>query len=55
MELIPIIALIIVLILGGLLAYGYYQKAHYTIDTSNLVHEEIVRFILNAANSQSTN
>ncbi len=26
-----IIALIIVLILGGLLAYGYYQKAHYNL------------------------
>ena len=32
-----------------------YQKAHYTIDTNDLVQEEIVRFILDAANSNSKN
>jgi shikimate kinase len=30
-----------------------YRKAHYTIDTSNLTKEEIVRFILDAANFKS--
>jgi len=28
-----------------------YKKAHYTVDTSNLDSDEIIRFILNAANS----
>ena len=28
-----------------------YKKAHYTIDTNNMSKEEIVRFIINAANT----
>ena len=32
-----------------------YQKAHYTINTNDLSQEEIIRFILDATNSQSTN
>ena len=32
-----------------------YKKAHYTIDTSNMNEQEIVRYILNAANFKSSN
>ena len=32
-----------------------YKKAHYTIDTSEMKEDEIVRFIINETNSQSSN
>ena len=32
-----------------------YKKAHYTIDTSNMSEEEVIRFILDAAGSKSSN
>ena len=32
-----------------------YKKAHYTIDTNVLSEDEIVRFILDEANSKSSN
>ena len=32
-----------------------YQKAHYTIETDTLTEDEIVRFIINETNAQSSN
>ena len=32
-----------------------YKKAHYTVDTSSLSEDEIIRFIINETNSQSSN
>lgn len=32
-----------------------YKKAHYTIETDNLSEDEIIRFIINETNSQSSN
>lgn len=32
-----------------------YEKAHYTVDTSELSEDEIIRFILNETNSQGSN
>lgn len=32
-----------------------YKKAHFTVDTSSLSEDEIIRFIINETNSQSSN
>ena len=32
-----------------------FKKAHYTVDTDNMTTDEILRFILNATNSESSN